>query len=165
MERGGINTVIGSAVIDHPLLKKDLNDLDTTLLRKDWPVMLRKEWSTGKTKAIQAVRDSLDIQGPELTSTPKSKTEEHRQEIANNMESVEKLTNKICSLQTEKEDDEDQDDHLNLMLNFTTDLAIHMPSILEGDYDERLATVTRLSKSTAELLSKKVTKTSISQAS
>ena len=78
---------------------------------------------------------------------------EHRQEIANNVESVEKLTNKIRSLQLERDEDEDPDDHL--MLDFTTDLALTMPSILEGDYDQRLATVMRLSKSTAELLTKK----------
>ena len=42
------------------------------------------------------------------------------------------------------------DDHL--MLDFPTNLAQTMPSILEGDYETRLATVLRLSKTSEELL-------------
>ena len=42
------------------------------------------------------------------------------------------------------------DDHL--MLDFTTNLAQIMPSILESDYETRLATVLRLSKTSEELV-------------
>ena len=169
VESGGAERhIVGAALIDQPLSKKNWNALlDQPISKKDWNAiwptvdknLMRKEWSPGKARAIQMVRDALDIHGPEHTSTPmdpkKSKTEEHRQILADNVESVEKITSKIRSLQLERDTDEDSDPDDHLMLDFTTDLAQTMPSILEGDYDQRLATVIRLSKSTAELLTKK----------
>ena len=72
--------------------------------------------------------------------------------MASNVQSTEELTTEIRSLQLEVEStDEDE----QLMLDFTTDLARTIPSILEGNYDARLVTVIRLSKSSTELLTKK----------
>ena len=139
--------------MDQPMTKREWNEIWPNIDRN----LLRKDWSPGKTTALQMVKYSLELDGPELTSTPnhpESKTEEHRREIASNVESVEKITGKLKSLQLERTSDESEEDDL-LMLDFTTSLAKTMPSILEGNYDERLATVMDLSRQTAELLTRK----------
>ena len=93
-----------------------------------------------------------NIQDTVHTSNPKtqeqSKTEDGRRVLAGNIESIEAITNTIRSLQIERAESPDMDDHL--MLDFTTNLAHTMPSILEGNYETRLATVLRLSKTSEE---------------
>jgi hypothetical protein len=81
-----------------------------------------------------------------MTSTPmhESRTEEHRRNIAANVEEVDILTEKIKKIQLDQTDDETDKDDMT-MLDFTTTLARTMPSILEGTYGERLDTVMDLS--------------------
>ena len=111
-----------------------------TSLDKD---VQRKEWTPDKLNAIQAVRNIQNLGEPEQTSTPlrSSETEHNRLILEADVQAIEDLTTGIRSLQLNEEScDEDE----QIMLEDTTDIARTMPCLLEGTYEQRLATVNQL---------------------
>lgn len=124
-----------------------------------------KEWTPGKQDLIDTVRaintnlDQLRSEvnlDPLRTSTPtqprKSRTEEKRLLLKNNVENIEHLSKQIRDLHI-SDDDFDEDDVL--LLDYATEIAKTMPELLEGNYQQRLNTVNKLTRSSEEVLREK----------
>jgi hypothetical protein len=141
--------------------RKEFHSLNVE--KRDWNIFtpldrqqLRKNWSPSKTSLLEMAKYNLEHDVPAMTSTPmhESRTEEHRRNIAANVEEVDILSETIKKLQLEETDDEAVQDDM-IMMDLTTTLGRTMPSILEGTYEERLSIVMDLSRKTEEVVTRK----------